>query len=125
MRASIPLAALGLAGGLFLAAGAAAAQSLADNPPKATIVCLDVAGRSLPATCKVPGSRLDAREDICLCPAGGDRVTIPVCGKGVRAPGESLAYEKARRAAVSHGSLVGATFNGQAMCLAPRNALNP
>jgi len=120
MRASILLAAT-----LSLAAGAAAAQSLADNPPKATVICLDVAGKSLPATCKLSGGRLDAREDICLCPIGGDRVTIPVCAKGVRAPGESLAYEKARRAAVSHGSLVGATFNGQAMCLAPRNALNP
>ena len=120
MNASILLAAT-----LSLVAGAAAAQSLADNPPKSTIICLDVAGKSLPATCKVPGSRLDAREDICLCPAGGERVTIPVCPKGVRAPAESAAYEKARRAAVSHGSLVGATFNGQPMCLAARNTLNP
>ncbi len=114
-----------LAAALSLAAGAAAAQSLADNPPKATVICLDVVGRSLPATCRVPGSRLDAREDICLCPADGERVTIPVCPKGVKAPGESLAYEKARRAAVNHGSLVGASYNGQPMCLAPRNALNP
>lgn len=120
MKASIPMAAL-----LALAGGAAEAQSLADNPPKATIICLDVGGKSLPATCKASGSRLDAREDICLCPAGGDRVTIPVCPKGVRAPAESLAYEKARRAAVNHGSLVGASYNGQPMCLAPRNALNP
>jgi hypothetical protein len=120
MNASILLAAT-----LSLLAGAAAAQSLADNPPKSTIICLDVGGKSLPATCKVSGSRLDAREDICLCPAGGERVTIPVCPKGVRAPGESLAYEKARRAAVTHGSLAGATFNGQPMCLAARNTLNP
>jgi hypothetical protein len=104
------------------AAAAAAAQSLADNPPKSTIICLDVAGKSLPATCKASGSRLDAREDICLCPAGGERVTIPVCGPGVKPPGESAAYEKARRAAVSHGSLAGASFNGQPMCLTPRNS---
>ncbi len=106
-------------------AGTAAAQSLADNPPTATTICLDVSGRSLPATCRVPGSRLDAREDICLCPAGGERVSIPVCAKGVRAPAESAAYESARRKAVDHGSLAGATYNGQPMCRAPRNALNP
>ncbi|MGZ5948418.1 MAG: hypothetical protein ACXWKV_17745 [Caulobacteraceae bacterium] len=116
MKASVLLAAT-----LSLAAGAAAADSLADNPPKSTIICLDVAGKSLPATCKVQASRLDAREDICLCPAGGERVTIPVCAKGVKPPAESAAYEKARRAAVSHGSLAGATFKGQAMCLAARN----
>src|SRR3954451_19130425 len=92
-----------------LSAGVAAAQSLADNPPKSTIICLDVAGRSLPATCKVPGSRLDAREDICLCPGASERVSIPVCPEGVRPPGESAAYERARHAAVNHGSLAGAT----------------
>ena len=121
MKASILLAALALAGGLSLAAGAAAAQSLADNPPKVTTICLDVSGRSLPATCKLPGSRIDAREDICLCPAGGERVTIPICAKGVNPPAESRAYERARQAAVSHGSLAGASFNGQPMCLAARN----
>ena len=120
MKSSILLAAA-----ICLMAGAAAAQSLADNPPKATTICLDVSGKSLPATCQVPGSRLDAREDICLCPAGGERVSIPVCAKGVHAPGESAAYESARRKAVDHGSLAGATYNGRPMCLAPRNALNP
>jgi hypothetical protein len=106
-----------------LAAGAAAAQSLADNPPKTTIICLDVAGKSLPATCRAQGSRLDAREDICLCPAAADRITTPVCPKGVRAPAESAAYERARRAAAVHGTLVGASYQGQPMCVAPRNAL--
>lgn len=106
-------------------AGAASAQSLSDNPPKTTTVCLDVGGKNLPATCKVPGSRLDAREDICLCPAGGERVTISVCPTGVHAPAESAAYEKARHAAVQRGSLVGATYQGKPMCVAARNALNP
>lgn len=106
---------------LSLAAGAAAAQSLADNPPKVTTVCLDVAGKSLPATCRAHASRLDAREDICLCPAGGDRVTISVCPAGVKAPGESAAYEKARLAAVNKGSLVGAMYQGKPMCVAARN----
>ena len=114
-----------VAGVLSLAAGAVFAQSLADNPPKTTTICLDVAGKSLPARCQVQASRLDAREDICLCPGGADRVTIPVCPAGVRAPAESAAYETARRKAVNHGSLAGAMYNGQPMCLAPRNALNP
>jgi hypothetical protein len=114
-----------VAGALSLAAGAAFAQSLADNPPKTTTICLDVGGKNLPARCRVQASRIDAREDICLCPAGGDRVTAPVCPAGVRAPAESAAYEKARHAAVNHGSLVGAMYNGQPMCVAPRNALNP
>ncbi len=118
MRPWIPLSAA-----ICLVAGAATAQSLADNPPKVTTICLDVAGRTLPATCHAPGSRLDAREDICLCPVGGEQVTAPVCPKGVRAPAESAAYEKARRAAVSHGSLVGASYRGQPMCVAPRNAI--
>src|SRR5436305_5025266 len=113
-----------LIAGVLSLAGAAAAQSLADNPPKVTTVCIDVSGKSLPATCRAQASRLDSREDICLCPAGGERVTAPVCPAGVKAPAESAAYEKARRAAISHGSLVGATYQGQPMCVAPRNALH-
>ena len=56
-----------------------AAQSLADNPPKVTTLCIDVSGRSLPATCRVPGSRLDSREDICTCGPGAQQVTASVC----------------------------------------------
>ena len=114
-----------LAVGTLALAGVANAQSLADNPPKTTTICLDVAGKQLPAHCRGQASRLDAREDICLCPAGADRVTTPVCPQGVRAPAESAAYERARLAAVQHGSLVGQSYNGQPMCVAPRNALNP
>ena len=114
-----------LAGALSLAAGVACAQSLADNPPKTTIICLDVAGKSLPDTCQAQASRLDAREDICLCPLGGDRVTISVCPAGIHAPAESAALMQARRKAVRHGSLVGASYKGQPICRAPRNALNP
>jgi hypothetical protein len=112
-----------LGAAVCLCAGLAFAQPVNENPPTTTVLCLDVSGRSLPATCKVPGGRLDPREDICICPAGGERVTTPICPKGVRAPAESAAYERARRAAVSHGSLVGATFEGKPMCVAPRNAI--
>lgn len=114
-----------LAAAVLGLSGAASAQSLADNPPKTTTICLDVGGKLLPAHCRGQASRLDAREDICLCPAGADRVTTPVCQRGVHAPAESAAYERARLAAVTHGSLVGQSYNGQPMCVAPRNALNP
>jgi hypothetical protein len=122
-----PSTALGLLLGatLSLAASAAAAQSLADNPPKVRTVCIDVAGRNLPARCQAQASRLDAREDICLCGAGAQMVTASVCPAGVKPPAESAAYEKARRLALNEhgGSLVGATYQGRPMCVAPRNAL--
>jgi hypothetical protein len=121
MKSSILVAAAAFS----LSAGLACAQSLADNPPKTTIICLDVAGRSLPARCKTQASRLDAREDICLCPGAAQTVTIPVCPPGVHEPAESAALERARLKLVKNGSLVGAAYNGQPICRAPRNALNP
>ncbi len=105
---------------LSLCAGAAAAQSLDGNT---TIVCLEVGGQSIAATCQVPGSRLDKREEICTCPMGGQRVSIPVCPSGVTPPAESAAYERARYAAIRKGSVAGASYLGKPMCLAPRNAL--
>lgn len=100
---------------------AANAQSLADNPPTVTTLCIDVGGRSLPAICQVPGSRLDAREDICICPRG-ERIQASVCPPGVRPPAEGVALERARRALLRNGegTIVGATFQGQPMCVAPR-----
>ena len=113
-----------LATAFSLAAGVVTAQPQGQNPPRSTVICLDVAGRSLPATCQVPASRLDSREDICLCPGEGERVTVPICAAGVRAPAESAAYERARRKAVTHGSLAGGIWQGQAMCVAPRDPLS-
>ena len=118
MRSSILLAAGAAA--FSLGAGFAAAQSQ-DNPPTTTIMCLDVSGNSLPASCKSQASRLDPREDTCLCPTGAERVTVPICPAGVRPPAESAALERARSKAVSHGSLVGATFEGKPMCREARN----
>ena len=106
---------------LTLSAGAAAARALSDNPPTATTICLEAGGQQRAAVCKAHASRLDATEDICQCGGAAQRVTITVCPAGVSAPGESAAYEQARLKAVSHGSLVGATWQGQPMCVAPRN----
>ena len=106
--------------GLALCAGAAQAQPINENPPTSTIMCLDVGGRSLPVRCNVPGSRLDQREYICLCDEG-QRVAVSICPAGVKAPPEGLALMRARREAVrERSSLIGATFEGRPMCVAPR-----
>jgi hypothetical protein len=102
-----------------VAAPAALAQSLSGQKPQTTILCLDVSGRSLPVVCRVPASRLDLSEDICLC-HDGMRVTAPVCPPGVKPPAESLALDRARRAYIQAGTLVGASFQGGPMCVAPR-----
>ncbi len=47
---------------------------------------------------------------------------MPICPKGVSPPPESAAYEKARLAAVTNGSLAGAMYQGKPMCVAGRNA---
>ena len=67
-------------------------------------------------SCKVPASRLDKREDFCTCRTG-TQVDISICPDGVKAPAENRAYEKARKAAVKNGSLIGATYEGQPMCV--------
>lgn len=104
---------------LALTAGGASAQSLSANPPTETVVCVDVGGQSLPAVCKVPASRLDKREDFCVC-AAGMKVIAPVCAEGVKPPAESLAFEKARKVAARDGTLVGDLYEGKPMCVAPR-----
>lgn len=117
MRTSIALVALAAA----LAGGSALAQTMGPNPPTSTIICLGSGGQLRPPVChNQQASRLDQREDICICPALSDRVTVSICPKGVVAPPESAALETARKAAVRNGSLVGATYRGAPMCIAQR-----
>lgn len=112
--------ALFTAAAFVASAGLAAAQApLNQNPPTQTVICLDVGGQSLPAVCDVPASRLDKREDICICHTGV-RVDVPICPPGVRPPAESLAFERARREAARDGSLIGDLFEGRPMCVAGR-----
>ena len=114
-RASlIAVLALAASGGLAHAADNNA------NPPTQSSVCLDVDGSTLPIHCRVPGSRLDQREDICTCPHG-QQVEIAVCGSGESPPAESVGYNRARRLAVNKGSLLGNMYEGKRMCVAPRN----
>jgi hypothetical protein len=105
---------------LLASAGAAAAQPISENPPTRTIQCIDVGGQQIPPVCQVPGSRLDLREDICSCPNGGQRIDVAVCGKGQNAPPEGRALNKARAESLRTGTLIGATFRGHPICVAPR-----
>ena len=109
--ASLPL--------LLLASGAAAQSSDLRNPTE-TIQCIDVSGRIIPARCNVPGSRLDKSEYICLCPAGGDRVKVPVCANREKPPPESAAFERLRRKVSRDGTLVGDSFEGRRICAEQR-----
>jgi hypothetical protein len=109
-----------LAAAVLAFAGAAAAQPINEYPPTKTIQCIDVGGQLIPSVCKVPGSRLDPREDICSCPDGGQRIDVAICGKGQHQPPEGRALNKARADALRTGTLLGATFQGQPICVAPR-----
>jgi len=102
-------------------AGAAHAQPINENPPTKTIQCIDVGGQSIPPVCRVPGSRLDPREDICTCPGGGQRIEVAVCAKGQNPPPEGRALNVARREAARDGTLLGDMVAGQPICVAPRN----
>ena len=109
---------LPLVAALALIAGTAQAQApMSQNPPAKTILCLEVSGAIIPAICRRPGSRVDQREDICLCSAGGTRVEAPVCAPGEKPPAESREFEKARRDAARDGTLMGDTWQGQRMCV--------
>lgn len=102
-------------------AGAAQAQPINENPPSRTIQCIDVGGHLVPAVCQVPGSRVDQREFICVCPAGGRRVEVAICGPGQTPPPEGLALIRARRDALrGDDSLIGDTLEGRPICVAPR-----
>ncbi|HEY8616370.1 hypothetical protein [Phenylobacterium sp.] len=118
MKTLFPLAA---AAGLAMALAAGAVQAQAPSRETATtILCLEANGRSVPPVCTVPASRLDPREFICLCSEGGMRTVAPLCPAGVAPPPESAALQRARREAMKGGTLVGGTFQGKPMCVAPR-----
>jgi hypothetical protein len=112
MKLSTLLAAAAVA----LCAGAASADSL---DPSSTTICLDAGGRQAPVRChQQQASRLNHEADICICPAASMQVKAPICPAGVKPPGESAAYERARLKAVSNGSLTGAEWQGKPMCVA-------
>jgi hypothetical protein len=121
MKLSILLAAAAAAG-LTVSAVAFDAARAADAPKTQTI-CLDTGGHQRPATCHGygGGSRISTQDDVCTCPGGAQIVKAPTCGPGETPPPEGAAYEDARLKAITHGSLVGANYQGKPMCVAPAN----
>ena len=107
---------------LLALAGAAGAQPTGRVlQPGVTTLCLDVDGSTLTVVCHGSGSRIDLTEDICTCPEGGAMTDAPVCGRGEREPAATVALNRARHDAARDGSLIGDTFEGAPMCVAPRN----
>jgi hypothetical protein len=99
-------------------AGAASAQPGVKTPSETTI-CLNGSGARVSVRCRTgDASRLDVREDVCICPGATRTVRAPVCPDGVAPPIESAAYAQARLKAVSNG-MVSGTWEGQPMCVAP------
>jgi hypothetical protein len=119
MKLSILLTGAAAWSALALSASVASADSMS---AKSTTICLDGGGHQAAVRCKTQdASRLSNREDICICPAATRQVTAPLCPAGVHPPAESAAYEQARLKAVSNGSVVNATWQGQPMCVAPHD----
>jgi hypothetical protein len=114
MRILIPIALAAMI------AGAAGAQPVSGNPPAKTTQCIDPGGLLIPPVCQTPASRLDSREYICTCQNGGMRTEVAVCAKGQTPPPEGKALNIARRDAARDGSLIGDTFEGKPICVAPR-----
>lgn len=99
----------------------AQAQPLNAGAPARTIQCIEAGGRLIPAVCHVPASRLDTREFICTCPAGGLRVDVAICPDGLEPPPEGRALVRARREGLRGDySLIGDEVNGRPICVAPR-----
>lgn len=104
---------------LAVAAGAASAQPMTNRPGLAT-VCVDVNGALRPPTCRqLQANRIAPTADSCVCPRG-NQVEASVCPAGVAAPPDSLEVNRARNEILRHQqSLVGATWQGQPLCVSP------
>ena len=103
-----------------LTGATALAQPVADPTPARTFQCIEPSGQMAPAVCDVTASRLNPREKICTCPAGGQRVEVAICAKGQTPPADNKALHQARRTAARDGTLVGDTVAGQPICAPPR-----
>lgn len=117
MRNFLVASAVAMAALLTTAAGVPGSTPLS---PATRIICVDVDGQTRPVICTAPASRVDGRDDICICKVGMS-VEAPVCGPGERPQAETRAFERARRDASRDGSLVGDLFGARPMCVAPRN----
>ena len=88
-----------------------------------TTVCLEVDGSLSPVVCKAPGTRLDARTEVCECPSGR-RTEAPVCAAGEIPPSDNRALNVFRRKAGADGSLVGDRFQDRPVCVPPASGVS-
>ena len=104
---------------LALLAASCADKAAAPHQNLAT-ACIDVSGSQEVVQCVRHGwSRFSADEGFCSCPTPAREVQATPCAPGERAPAENAEYRAALRAASRGGSLVGATFHGKPICVAP------
>lgn len=106
--------------GAVLAAALAGGAAAQPHPNATTWVCMDVNGALKGADCRAQPSRLAPNEDICIC-SQGVRAQASVCPKDVEPPGESAAVANFRRMYLrNRQTLVGASYQGQPLCVLPR-----
>ena len=106
--------------GFTLALGGPAASQGPSLEPNFRRVCVEPGGQLRAPVCRAPASRLDPREDVCLC-ARGALTDATICPPGVAAPPESAAVEQARAAYLrTHPDLRGAVWEGRPLCVAGR-----
>ena len=118
MRHALTVAAIAAAA-LLTGAGAKPEPGSSPMHPATMDICLDVDGSSKPPLCQGASSRLDQSYDICICRTA-QRVEAPVCRDGEKPQSENRAFEKARKAAATDGSLVGDLYDGKPMCVRAR-----
>jgi len=98
--------------GLISLSGVAIAGASQDE--RVTYMCLEPSGASRPAVCdRVLNTSGD---DFCRCPPLTTKVRAEFCADGETPPGQSAAFERARREAARDGSLIGDEYDGRRMC---------
>jgi hypothetical protein len=85
--------------------------------------CVDVSGQFEPAACDLKGPTVNGSSlGFCTCPATSRRIEASFCAKGSHPPVDNTEYNAAVREAIAKdSSLVGDTFQGKPMCIAPRS----
>ncbi|MDO1558391.1 hypothetical protein Q0812_02985 [Brevundimonas sp. 2R-24] len=111
-----------LLGGLGVALALSGFTSPDTRPaPDAITLCLTSLGTQVAAVCRNPGGSQSGYEGFCVCPIEARQVAAPPCPEGEDPPTPNREYERARMEAARDGSLYGDSYNGQAMCLRPRD----
>jgi hypothetical protein len=109
---------------LIIASIALLAAACADKTatPTANVVtaCIDPSGSQDVVNCVKHGWSLFSKDEgFCTCPTAAREVKATPCAPGERPPAEDAEYRETLKSASADGSLVGDTFHGKAICVAP------